>query len=49
MEGHVATLLAPAGSPEALRALLDEGADAVYVGLKGWGRGGAPGEHDRTR
>src|SRR5512132_1564842 len=34
-------LLAPAGSPEAALAALDAGADAVYVGLKGWSRGGA--------
>jgi collagenase-like PrtC family protease len=33
-------LLAPAGSPEALDAALDAGADLVYVGLKGWSRGG---------
>ncbi len=41
-------LLAPAGSPEALQAALDAGADAVYVGLKGWSRGGARGELDWT-
>ena len=40
----MARLLAPAGSPEAVQAALDAGADAVYVGLKGWSRGGARGE-----
>ncbi len=35
------TLLAPAGSIEAVRAALDAGADAVYVGLEGWSRGGS--------
>ena len=40
----MATLLAPAGSAEAVWAALDAGADAVYVGLEGWSRGGARGE-----
>ena len=40
----MARLLAPAGSPEAVSAALEAGADAVYVGLKGWSRGGARGE-----
>jgi putative protease len=44
----MATLLAPAGSPEALESALEAGADAVYVGLKGWSRGGARGELDWT-
>ena len=34
-------LLAPAGSPDAVRAALGAGADSVYVGLEGWSRGGA--------
>ena len=42
----MAMLLAPAGNPEALEAALDAGADLVYVGLKGWSRGGARGELD---
>src|SRR5713226_4433593 len=42
----VPILLAPAGSPEAVLAALDAGADAVYVGLEGWSRGGARGELD---
>jgi putative protease len=37
-------LLAPAGSPEAAAAALAAGADAIYVGLKGWSRGGGRGE-----
>jgi putative protease len=37
-------LLAPAGDPTAAVAALESGADAIYVGLKGWSRGGAKGE-----
>lgn len=40
----MARLLAPAGSLEALAAALDAGADAVYVGLRGFSRGGAGSE-----
>ncbi len=43
---EVPILLAPAGSPEAVAAALGAGADAVYVGLSGWSRGGARGELD---
>ena len=44
LRGIVAILLAPAGSPEAVHAALDAGADAVYVGLEGWSRGGSRSE-----
>ena len=37
-------LLAPAGDPTAAVTALESGADAIYVGLKGWSRGGAKGE-----
>ena len=37
-------LLAPAGGPAAAMVALQAGADAIYVGLKGWSRGGAKGE-----
>lgn len=40
-------LLAPAGSPEAAAAAFQAGADIVYVGLKGWSRGGYRGEVTR--
>lgn len=42
----MARLLAPAGSLEAVAAALDAGADAVYVGLRGWSRGGGRSELD---
>ena len=35
------SLLAPAGSLPAARAAFDAGADVVYVGLRGWSRGGS--------
>lgn len=34
------TLLAPAGSVEAARAALQNGADALYMGVRGWSRWG---------
>jgi U32 family peptidase len=42
-------LLAPAGSFEAATQALSAGADAIYVGLKGWSRGGARTEVDRQQ
>ncbi len=44
-----AMLLAPAGNLEAAGQAFEAGADAVYVGLKGWSRGGARGELDREQ
>ena len=44
-----AMLLAPAGSLDAARQAFRTGADAVYVGLRGWSRGGARGELDREQ
>ncbi len=41
------TLLAPAGSLKAAHAAFAEGADAIYVGLRGWSRGGQKGELSR--
>jgi len=44
-----AMLLAPAGNLEAAKQAFQAGADAVYVGLSGWSRGGARGEFDRAQ
>jgi putative protease len=42
-------LLAPAGNLESAAQAFEGGADAVYVGLKGWSRGGARCEVDREQ
>jgi putative protease len=42
----MAELLASGGTPEMVRAVLDNGADAVYVGAKGWSRRRAQYEMD---
>jgi putative protease len=39
-------MMAPGGTQEMARAVLDEGADAVYVGVVGWSRRGAQDELD---
>src|SRR3974390_141361 len=44
-----AMLLAPAGNLEAAKQAFQAGADAVYVGLRGWSRGGARGEFDHEQ
>ena len=44
-----AILLAPASSLDGVAQAFQAGADAVYVGLKGWSRGGARGELDREQ
>jgi len=40
----MAIMMAPGGTPEMARAVIDEGADAVYVGVIGWSRRGAQDE-----
>jgi putative protease len=42
-------LLAPAGNLNAAKQAFRAGADVVYVGLRGWSRGGARGELDREQ
>ena len=44
-----AMLLAPAGNLEVAKQAFQAGANAVYVGLRGWSRGGARGEFDRKQ
>jgi putative protease len=40
----MAIMMAPGGTTEMARAVIDEGADAVYVGVVGWSRRGAQDE-----
>lgn len=49
LRGQQAVLLAPAGSLNAAAHALVAGADAIYVGLKGWSRGGVRAELDRQQ
>jgi len=49
LEKECAMLLAPAGNLEAAKQAFQAGADAVYVGLRGWSRGGARGELNREQ
>ncbi len=42
----MAMMMAPGGTLEMAKAVLDEGADAVYVGVIGWSRRGAQDELD---
>jgi len=42
----MAILMAPGGTLEMAKTVLDEGAEATYVGVKGWSRRGAQDELD---